>query len=200
MYRVSDIHTVDNITTAIFLNKDIAAVNLFRRAVLSEIDTYCIDIVTFHVNTSPRHDETLALRLGQLIIDNNKFVPPEKGDFKFRIDFSGPGELTTDNIHDLPFRDKTPIVRLRENQRIICDCIVKKGNGNLHIKWRPISIFTFIEVENGFQIKFKSIGMLNPETIIAKGIDKITAAASRPPQTIFSNQLIPNELQINRDT
>jgi len=200
MDRIENITITDNIVSALFLTNDVSEINLFKRAIMSEIETYAIDIVVFHTNTSPRHDEIIALRLGQLVIDNTRFVPPPDTDYKFRIDISGPSDgtpltITTNNIHSLPFKFETPIVTLRKGQRIVCDCIVKKGQGRTHVKWRPVSSFTYTEVNNGFQIKFKEIGMLSGPEIIRQGLLKMTDAAQRPPQTLFSHTLIPHNMQ-----
>lgn len=196
MDKIENIVTRDSITTALFRTKNVATVNLLRRAILSEIETYAIDIVIFHTNTSPRHDEVIALRLGQLVIDHSKFQPPAPGaeDIKIRINVNGPLIFTTDNIPNLPFKYKTPIAELRHGQQIICDCIVKKGTGAMHVKWRPISKFTFTEVNDGYLISFKDIGMLSGREIIEKGMEKINLAAERPPSTIFSQIVVPNNI------
>lgn len=208
MARIDNINTTGNITTALFRTKDIAEVNLLRRAILSEIETYAIDIVIFDINTSPRHDEVIALRLGQVVIDHSRLQLPEEGDLlrgalplpadetlfhlRVHIDVVGPLEFTTDHIPDLPFKYTTPIAILRTGQRIKCDCIIKKGQGATHVKWRPVSKITFTEVEEGYQISIKDIGMLSGQEIFEKGVEKIHAAAHRPPITIFSHPLVPN--------
>ncbi|CAH6420520.1 Hypothetical protein HVR_LOCUS1213, partial [uncultured virus] len=195
MDRITNINTTGEITTALFRTKDVAEVNMLRRAILSEIDTYTIDIVIFQTNTSPRHDEVVALRLGQLVIDHTRFVPPAEGDLTIHIDVRGPLNFTTASIPELPFKYETPIVVLREGHRIVCDCKIKRGQGKTHAKWRPISVFTFTEVEDGFQISFKGIGMMDGTTIIEQGIAKMPDAARRPPITIFSQPLIPYNMQ-----
>jgi DNA-directed RNA polymerase alpha subunit len=194
-HRFANIETTNNITSAVFLTRDIAEVNLLRRAILSEIETYAIDIVTFHHNTSSRHDEVIALRLGQLVIDHSRFrPPPEGGDFTTHIDFQGPGEFTTEHIPDLPFLYITPIATLKAGQRITCDVIVKRGQGKRHVKWRPISTFKFTEVEQGYKVTFKNIGMLSGTEILEKGLAKMRDAAQRPPITLFSHPLVPNNI------
>jgi len=195
MERIINIETIGNVTSALFLTKDIAEVNMLKRAIMSEIDTYAIDIVIFQTNTSPRHDEILALRLGQLVIDHTRFLPPQIGDFRTHIDFKGPGELTTDNIPGLPFKYKTPVVLLKDGQHVICDVIVKKGQGKQHVKWRPVSRVSILDVEDGHKITFNDIGMLTPIQIIQNGYAKIRDAAHRVPITLFSHPLVPENIQ-----
>lgn len=193
MEKIGIINTNNETITALFRTQDVAEVNLLRRAILSEIETYAIDIVIFQTNTSPRHDEIIALRLGQLVIDHSRFVPPEDNDYKVHIDVQGPGEFTTNDIPDLPFKYDTPITTLKRGQRIICDCIVKKGTGKMHVKWRPISTFSFTKADDGYLLNIKGIGMLPPEELIQKGINMISNAAHRRPTTLFSQPLIPSE-------
>jgi len=191
MERIVNIETTGNITSALFLTKDIAEINLLRRAILSEIETYAIDVVVFQHNTSPRHDEIIALRLGQLAIDHSRFIPPKEGNFKTHIDFQGPGIFTTEHIPELPFKYVTPIATLKRGQKITCDVIVKKGQGKQHVKWRPVSTVTFTEVEDGYKITFKGIGMLSGQEILEKGTIKMKEAAERPALTLFSRPLVP---------
>lgn len=193
--RIVNIETTGNIVSAVFLSTDVSEVNMLRRAILSEIDTYAIDIVSFQTNTSSRHDEVIALRLGQLVIDHTRFVPPEEGDFKTHIDVQGPIEFTTEHIPGLPFKFVTPIAVLKPGQRITCDVIVKKGQGKTHVKWRPVSKVTMVEVENGYKLTIKEIGMLPGDEIFRRGLEKIGVAAKRPPITIFSHPLVPANLE-----
>lgn len=192
MDRITNINIDGNIVTAIFKSDDVSEVNLLKRAILSEIDTYAIGIVVFHVNNSPRTDEILAARLGQLVIDNTRLVIPETGELKVKMDVTGPKEVTTDDIPGLPFKFKTPITMLRKNERVLCDIIVQQGQGKIHVKWRPIANISFTEAEGGHLIKFKEIGMLTGEEILVRGINKIPAAAARPAQNIFFNKVLPH--------
>jgi DNA-directed RNA polymerase alpha subunit len=194
--RIINIVTTRNITTALFLTNDIAEANLLKRAILSEIETYAIDIVIFQVNTSPRHDEVIALRLAQLVIDHSEFVPPEQGDFRLSINVRGPKEFTTQDIPSLPFKYVTPITELKQGQQIICDAIVKRGQAKQHVKWRPVSKVIIKEVDGGILFTIKDIGMLPPEQIFAKGYEKILDAAQRRPITLFSHPLIPENIVI----
>lgn len=194
MDRIANLRVTNNIITATFLTKDISEANVLRRAILSEIETYAIDVVIFYVNFSPRHDEIIALRLGQLVIDHERFTPPENGEFRTRIDFTGPGVLTSDNIPGLPFKFTTPIITLKTGHRIMCDVIVKKGQGKEHVKWRPVSTVVITEVDDGYQFTIKEIGMLTAEQIFTKGIEKMSDAAHRAPITRFFHPLVPSNI------
>lgn len=189
MDRISNIVTINNTTSAVFDTDDISEVNLLRRAILTEIETFSINYVIFQVNTSARHEEVLALRLGQLPIDHTRY---NHGDnFRGRIDITGPALFTTDHIPDLPFKNITPIIELRAGQRILCDYIVTLGTGKEHAKWKPVSTCTFNKVDDGFEIKFRDVEMIEPQEIIRLGLEKIGAAADREPSSIFSQVLVP---------
>ena len=194
--RIINLETTDNITSALFLTNDVAEANMLKRAILSEIETYTIDIVIFQTNTSPRHDEVIALRLGQLVIDHSRFVPPESGNFRTHVEFRGPGEFTSDHIPELKFQYTTPIAVLKIGQSIICDVIVKLGQGKDHVKWRPVSKVMMTEETNGngYIMTIKNIGMLTSRQIFDKGYAKIRDAAHRQPITLFSHPLVPRNL------
>lgn len=187
----------DNIITTTFLSKDDAEVNLLRIAMQSEIETYSIDIVVFHVNTSARTDEILALRLGQCVIDNEKLIPllKEGVDYKSRIDVVGPGDFNTDDIPTIPFAYKTPIAYLKPNQRILCDVIVRKGQGKQHVKWRPISTFGIKDKTDGYELTIKMIGMLSAEHILERAVAKMIDAALKPHQNLFYKCLVPANMK-----
>lgn len=202
--QIQYVGTRDGISTAVFFTDDVKEVNLLRRAIMSEIETYTINVVLFHRNKSARQDEVIALRLGQLPIDHTRYKYP--GDnVKIRINVEGPLNMTTDHIPEIPFSDPpTPILTLREGEYVVCDVIVEKGTGAQHIKWRPISTIWFDELDDGrniyYEIKYKGIGMMPPEEILEKGINKMDAAAVRPVSSRFSNTALPdNYVEINEE-
>ncbi|MEO6068783.1 MAG: hypothetical protein ABIQ41_12485, partial [Gemmatimonadales bacterium] len=73
--------------------------------------------------------------------------------------------------------------------------IVKRGQAKTHVKWRPVGPIKMIEVEKGYRITFKEIGMLTGQEIFQKGFDKIEAAAHRQPINLFSHPLVPSNIQ-----
>lgn len=161
MDRITILSDQDDVVNFLFASADIAEVNMLRRAMLSEIETYAIDIVIFQTNTSPRHDEVIALRLGQLVIDHSLFEVPAEGDFRTHIDFLSEGpnkfnEFTTEHI-DLPFKYVTPIATLRVGQRITCDVIVKRGQAKQHVKWRPVSTVAISDIGDKFTKQLQNI-------------------------------------------
>lgn len=199
--RISNIIVKDNIpeeAEALFETDNIAEANLLRRAIMSEIETYAIHIVSFDYNSSSRHDSILAHRLGLLVINNENFVPDENGEKIVHIDVSGPHEFTTDDIPDLDFKYKTPIAKLRDGERVKCSCIVRKGTSKDHVKWRPVSTVTMKKVENGhgYIFNIKGIGMLDVARIFELGHEKIISAAKVPPKTLFFRPVVPDHINL----
>ena len=62
----------DDITTVFINTNDNTLVNLVRTTILSEIETYSIEYVTFYLNDTSLKEEIIALRLGQLPINNEQ--------------------------------------------------------------------------------------------------------------------------------
>lgn len=195
--RFSDIITSEGVTSAIFHTNDLAEVNMLRRSIMSCIPCYAIDIVVFDINTSPRHDEVIALRLGQSVIDHSVFVPPTTGNFETYIDVAateqtGQYTFTTNDIPNLKFSEPaTPIAELKPGQRIKCKVIVKLGTANDHVKWRPVSNVDFQQIDNAYIIRFQSINMLPEPDILRKGYAEMHTAITQVPKTIFTKPLLP---------
>lgn len=164
---ISNISSKNNIGSGIFHSSDITLVNLFRRAILQEIETYAIEYAVFDVNQSPLHDEKIALKLGQLVIDYNRFE--ELGlhldlDKRYNIDVTGVKDpllsefrgypVTSDDIKGLPIKSLTTsaieLVRLDDGKRLKCSVIVRKNTGTEHVKWRPVGLVEIKEIQDGF--------------------------------------------------
>jgi DNA-directed RNA polymerase alpha subunit len=178
---------------------DVKYANIFMITILSEIPTYAIEYVTFYVNDSPLYDELLAHRLGMLVIDNEKYEHGDK--FKFHVDYtntsSNNSTFTSDDIKDLIFNMKTPIIELRPNDRIKFDVEVRLGISRDHVKWRPVGPCYIKEnkSENTISVIYRNIGMLSDETIVNQAFKYMTITATRPPLNIFYKHHIPAELQ-----
>lgn len=196
MERVQNVRTSDNrVTTGTFITTDVALINAFRRAMMSEITTYAINYVTFKTNHSPRTDEALAFRLGLLPIDQTRLViPPDQAELKIPFRVQGPLDVTTNHIQGLFFKNVTPIVKLRAGEVIDCILIVVPGKGKDHVKWRPISQFKFTENETGgYDFSFKSVNMMEPLDIIKQAVAHIPDAVNRAPINLFARMLPPRE-------
>lgn len=196
---VGPVQVTEKKVTVVFKSSNAAKANMFRRAILSEIETYAIDIVTIYHNTSALEDEKLALILGQIVIDNSKY---NKGDnYTFHIDWEANNDfrsITTNDIPQLPFMYVTPITVLPPQGHIIADVTVKRGNGRIHCKWRAISTCAMKEQPaeaggDGFLFTFYTIGMLDGPTIVREGLAKMDQAMLYQPKTIFSRPVLDDE-------
>jgi DNA-directed RNA polymerase subunit D len=180
-----------------YFTEDIKEVNLLRRSILSEIKTWAIDIVKIHINTSSRHDEILALRLGQLPIIQSEITEKE-----IRIDFTADTDFKTFTTRDidLPFKNEIPILVLKKGQRILCDVILVKNNAKTHVKWRPVSTVYFEKnPDGGYNIFIEKIGMMDASEIIEKGIKKMKNASKFVTENIFFKPLIPTKFLEEED-
>jgi DNA-directed RNA polymerase alpha subunit len=171
---------------------DSSIVNLLRRSILSEITTNCIEYVVFNTNSSSRQDEIIALRLGQLVINHDKYKQSDNYESKVFI-FECKDDvidITSDDVtnidNNIIITYNTPIIKLYKNQVLEFRVIIKQGKGRDHIKFRPVSNFSFKKENNYHIVTFNSIGMLDPLTILREGFNNMDTAKNRPMATIFS--------------
>jgi hypothetical protein len=155
MKPISHIKSDGRVGSCIFNYPNEDLMNLYRRAILSEIETYAIEYACFDINISVLHDELLGLRLAQLVIDHDKFINEkldEDLDKRYYVDVSGPGKVTTDDIIGLPFTRKTTFLELQAGERVKFFVMVRKGIARTHVKWRPVGLVAVTKIENGFFI------------------------------------------------
>src|SRR5437867_5093261 len=101
MESINYVESRGKIGSCIFNYPDEELMNLYRRAILEEIETYAIEYVCIDINTTLTHDDKLALKLGQLVINQEEFVKSELDlDLlkRYYIDISGPKKFTSDDI------------------------------------------------------------------------------------------------------
>jgi len=161
MEPISHIESRGKIGSCVFNYSDAELMNLYRRAILDEIETYAIEYVCFEENTTATHDDKLALKLGQLVIDNEKFMARELNldlDKRYHIEVSGPYKFTSDDISDLPITFRTPILELQDDEKIKCFVMVRKNSSRTHVKWRPVGLVATHQIINGYYISRLNIG------------------------------------------
>jgi DNA-directed RNA polymerase alpha subunit len=207
VYRFEDLIeiTADSLrsTTSTIKTKDLALVNMLRRSIKQEITTWTIDLVSFDINTSSRHDELLAHRLGLIPIDCEEFNPVEHGT-RHHLDVQASEnelyEVTTDDLPDIPWAKMdgvygvTPIITLRHGERIVCDVIVMDGVGYTHVKWRPVSKVQIRDREDGFyDMTIVKKGVLSGERTFREGFANIPNAMARPAGTKLTKAVMPEK-------
>lgn len=161
MQPITNIKSVGKVGSCVFNYSDIELMNLYRRAILSEIETYAIEYVCFDDNTSSLHDDLIAMRLGQLVIDHDEFVDKKLDqdlNKRYYVDISGPKKFTSEDIKELPITFKTPIAELQEGEKIKCFVIITKNIGLVHAKWRPVGLVASNELKNGYFVSRVNVG------------------------------------------
>lgn len=161
MESINHIKSKGKVGSCIFNYLDVELTNLYRRALLKEIETYAIEYACFDINTTVLHDEQLALRLGLVVIDNNKFIElglDQDLDKKYYVDVEGKGKFTSNDIIGLPITFETPISELQLGERIKCYVMIRKGIARTHVKWRPVGLVQITEIRNGFFISQLNVG------------------------------------------
>lgn len=176
------------------LETDEAGAALLRTSAMQFVPTYAIDYAIFRVNQTSLYPEKIALRLGLLVIDNEKYQHQEG--VNHRLSVVGPAKVTTKDLSTLPFRYETPILELQEGEKLIVDCRVRQGFAINHSKWRPFSTFVIDEEEEGLVATIKGVGMLDGDSIMASAVDNIKVVIeANNSNNIYFRHIIPDSFK-----
>jgi hypothetical protein len=158
--NIKDIEQNDSHIQFTFLGTSQEAAQL-RNTIKDKLQTYCIHHVVYYRFKSIHRQEELASRLGLLV----PYCIQQE--LTGTLNVKGPRWVTTNDIQGIPFEHKTPLTFLKENEEIDCQLIVKKGCGQMHQKWNPVSGITFKDLAfNQFQFSFDLIGLLTWEQML----------------------------------
>lgn len=178
--------------------------NLLRRAIFNEIETYAAGYATFYYNSTYRDSDVLALRFGQLVIDNDIFTNNwtiDRNNYETFFEISGPQPgnppigFSSNDIPNIPWAAETPILDLYSADQILrVRLVIKKGTGKDHVKWRPVSVCVIKDQGDHFDLVFERIGMMSGLNIINKAWNARFQAGAAVPSNIFFQPLVPDDM------
>lgn len=153
--------------------------NAIRRY-MNEIPVLAIDEVEISKNDSPLYDETIAHRLGLVVLKTDKTAGGKTTtNFKLNVKKDGmvySGELSPAKV----VYDKIPITLLNKGQELQLVAITRMGKGIEHSKFSPGFLFyrDSVNAEEETDSKEKvlsleSFGQLTVKDIFAKSIDAL---------------------------
>lgn len=130
-----------------------------RKRLQTEIYNYAIEKIIFYENSTKETEESLALRFGLLIIDQNSKLLG-------KLDVKGPKMLMSNEITEIKSVYNMPIIYLREGETLRCDFILEKKCGQYHQKYNPVASVRFMEDLNHFKFDLELTGVLTFDEII----------------------------------
>ena len=169
MSKTTEIEVIlveDNYIEFYLLNQDLSFANALRRVILAEVPTMAIDKVNIKANTSALFDEFLAHRIGLLPLDSSdvdkyeysracncknlycescsvEYILKVKCEDNTMLVTTDHIQLQTSNCKVVPVKikgeDPIVIAKLSRNQELNLHLIAKKGIGQEHSKWCPVS-------------------------------------------------------------
>ena len=156
-----------------------ALLNSFRRIMLSDIETFCIDTVVFEVNKTCYPDEFLAHRLGLVPfqVENTieesismKLQKTNKTDKVLNV-YSSDFE-NKDHCRPVPFKTfekGISICKLAPGQSISFVANMFRGSGKEHAKWCPVSTAFFKKVDDtAYEFHVESTGVYTAPELFRK--------------------------------
>jgi len=153
--------------------------NAIRRAAISGVGCFAIDVVTFYENTSALFDEYISHRIGLVPILTPKDYG-EKDEIVFSLEAEGPAtvyskEMKSSDKNVKVANDSIPIIKLAEGQRLRVDGKAVIGSGSKSAKFQP-GIVTY-KTKNGkdFEFYFESFGQIPANEIMKRALDIINA-------------------------
>jgi len=129
------------------VKNDSKYINSLRRVLMYQVPTVAIDTVFIYENSSYIHDEMLAQRLGAvpLNVDPASVGDDEEIELTLEVETGEKsrdvlsGDLVSETIK--PFLDDIVLSHMGPNQKIKLTAKARKGIGETHAKWSPITAF-----------------------------------------------------------
>ena len=154
--------------------------NSLRRIMISDVPTWAIEFVEFEHNTTVLHEEFIAHRLGLFPLKSS--IEPDEGEevsFTLDLTASDDGEIwTSDQMEPISSEqqvvstvDDIQIVKVNKGQSLKLKAIAKKGAGNVHAKWSPVSTCFSRKVPEGRLFHIETTGQLTPVEVMQRAIE-----------------------------
>ena len=171
-------------------------INAIRRILISEIPSLAIDYVNIKNNESIYHDEIISHRLGLIPFNSEETYKFnyywEKSDnilkyVKYELNIKNETEKdiyvtskdlkivnikNMDNIQKKIYNNVKPIyndiiiTKLKPNQSISLNCLIKKGIGKEHSKFQPVNVVEFKKIdENKYKLNIETSGVIKSKKI-----------------------------------
>ncbi len=174
MERISDVVLEGNLLTFDFATDSYREAMLLRRSLLLRVASYGVDIVEIFTNTSSMPSETIAHRLGLLVVDNSLLCIPEGGPIpKLKLDVQGPRMVTTRDIEQQQLFTGNGVIELlwlHKGQQLDCRLHLVKNKGITHAKWCAVVAPRYVKTDAGFHFTCELTGQLGVEEILQQAV------------------------------
>lgn len=142
----------------IYQTNNIAEAALLRKNLMTKLQCYTIDKITYQKIPTNFTPEKLSGRFGLLI--------PKQIDTIGYIDVKGPKMVKCKDITNMSFAYNMPLLYLDEHEELKCNLVLKKCCGEVHAKWNSVVACKFTLHDDGFLFKFELTGLLTMDEII----------------------------------
>lgn len=157
MENITDIKIDNDKVSFIFKGSCQEAAKL-RKKIMNDIKCKSIDEVKFCKNTSVLNNETIAQRLGLLVV-----VKGNEG----IINIKGPKMVKAKHVQNLTLLyPETPIVYLDKDEELKCSLVIKEGTGKKHAKWNPVYSINFDKCNGYYKFNMGLVGTLTFDEIL----------------------------------
>lgn len=149
-----------------------ALANALRRTMISHVETWAIEYVSFKNNTTVLTDEFISHRLALIPLkgDSNS----TKLNFTFDKTADNPveewysGDMQTEDL-EIPIKN-IPIVKVNKGQTLQFTAVAKRGSGSIHSKWSPVSTCTFRKIDEGYLFTIETVYSMDPIDVLKNAI------------------------------
>jgi len=149
--------------------------NAIRRTIITDIESWAADSVTFKKNSSCQTDEYIAHRIGLI-----PFVKIGNGD-TMELNVNGRTACASD-MKGSNFRvvKDTEIIEMIENQEIIATIFFKKKKGSVHARYKMCSGVGLQMLQNDmYKLVFEPLNEEDPNDVLVNAISCLNEKIDR---------------------